>query len=95
MNSVAPPPQVSEAVLDHDYTILALKRYSEGVREFWTYTLRGMKKVEGSLVEPIKSFLHNDLRQLKVWFCPLRISMGVLTVTIGGPQNTRPFAEIL
>ena len=29
----APPSTVSEAVLDHDYTLLALTRYGEGARE--------------------------------------------------------------
>jgi len=29
-----PPLQLSEAVVDHDYTVLALKRFGEGAREF-------------------------------------------------------------
>jgi VAD1 Analog of StAR-related lipid transfer domain/BAR domain of APPL family/PH domain len=52
-------------MLDHDYTILTLKRYSEGTREFWSATLKWMKKVESTVVEPIKAFLSNDLGNLR------------------------------
>jgi hypothetical protein len=60
-----PPLQLSEAVLDHDYTVLALKRFGEGAREFWNSTLRGMKRAEVSVCDPIRTFLYNDLRLLK------------------------------
>lgn len=60
-----PPLQLSEAVLDHDYTVLALKRFGEGAREFWNSTFRSMKKAESTVCEPIRAFLHNDLRMLK------------------------------
>ncbi|KAF2031588.1 hypothetical protein EK21DRAFT_62836 [Setomelanomma holmii] len=60
-----PPLQLSEAVLDHDYTVLALKRFEEGAREFWNSTLRSMKRAESTVCEPIRAFLQNDLRILK------------------------------
>lgn len=60
-----PPLQLSEAVLDHDYTVLALKRFGEGAREFWNSTLRGMKRAESTVCDPIRAFLQNDLRMLK------------------------------
>jgi hypothetical protein len=60
-----PPLQLSEAVLDHDYTVLALKRFGEGAREYWSNTLRGMKKAEASVCDPVRAFLQNDLRMLK------------------------------
>jgi hypothetical protein len=62
----APPQQVSEALLDHDYTVLALKRYNEGAKEFWTATIKWMKKVESTVVEPIKTFIQTDVAGLKV-----------------------------
>jgi hypothetical protein len=61
----APPSNVSEAVIDHDYTLLALTRYGEGAREFWQQTLHGMKRYDTSVVDPIKAFLGTDLRQFK------------------------------
>jgi hypothetical protein len=60
-----PPLQLSEAVIDHDYTVLALKRFGEGAREFWNSTLRGMKRAETSVCDPIRQFVNNDLRMLK------------------------------
>ncbi|KAF2280443.1 transcription factor SipA3, partial [Westerdykella ornata] len=60
-----PPLQISEAVLDHDYTVLALKRFGEGARDFWNGTLRAMKRGESAVCEPIKAFVQSDLRMLK------------------------------
>jgi hypothetical protein len=60
-----PPLQLSEAVLDHDYTVLALKRFGEGAREFWNSTLRSTKRMESTVCEPIRAFLQNDLRIIK------------------------------
>lgn len=60
-----PPLQLSEAVLDHDYTVLALKRFGEGARDFWSSTLRGMKRAEATVCDPIRSFVQNDIRMLK------------------------------
>ena len=48
-----PPQALSEAALDHDYTILAIRRYNEGTREFWMNTIRGLKRIDGTVVEPI------------------------------------------
>lgn len=66
LSASAPPQQVSEAVLDHDYTLLAIKRYGEGAREFWTQMLKGVKRMDSTVVEPIRSFLDKDLRSLRV-----------------------------
>jgi hypothetical protein len=60
-----PPLQLSEAVVDHDYTVLALKRFGEGAREFWNSTLKTMRRAESTMVEPMRAFLQNDLRILK------------------------------
>lgn len=64
-NQSAVPLNISEAVLDHDYTLLALERYGEGAREFWTNTLRVLKKMESNIVEPIRIFMQRDLRVFK------------------------------
>lgn len=60
-----PPLQLSEAVVDHDYTVLALKRFGEGARDFWGSTLRSIRRAEATVCEPIRAFLHNDLRILR------------------------------
>ena len=60
-----PPSYISEAVLDHDYTLLAVKRYGEAAKEIWSATLSGLKKMEANMVDPIKAFLHADLQSFK------------------------------
>ncbi|CZS93425.1 probable Snf1p protein kinase interacting protein (SIP3 protein) [Rhynchosporium graminicola] len=60
-----PPPNVSEAVLDHDYTLLAMKRFGEGSREWWSQVISGMKKMDSNIVDPIKSFMTGELRNFK------------------------------
>jgi len=55
-----PPANVSEAVLDHDYTLLAMKRFGEGSREWWSQVILGMKKMDNNVVEPIKAFMSGE-----------------------------------
>lgn len=64
--AAAPPVHLSEAVVDHDYTLLAVKRYGEGFKDFWGSVIGGMKKLDVDLLEPIRGFLQNDLRNFKV-----------------------------
>ncbi|KAL8653338.1 MAG: hypothetical protein Q9210_002162 [Variospora velana] len=52
LSQITPPANVSEAVLDHDYTLLALNSYGEGARELWTSTILRMRKMEARMVEP-------------------------------------------
>lgn len=60
-----PPVQIDEATIDHDYTLLAVRRYGEGARDFWQATLRGAKRYEHSVVDPIKNFLGNEIRAFR------------------------------
>ena len=60
-----PPSHLSEAVIDHDYTLLAMKRYGEGAKDVWTAAISGLKKMEVRIAEPIKAFLQNDLRSFR------------------------------
>jgi hypothetical protein len=59
------PINISEAILDHDYTLLAIKRHGEGVRDIWGGLTGTVKKLDHSVAEPIKSFIHGDLRNFK------------------------------
>jgi hypothetical protein len=65
LSHATPPRQISEAILDHDYTLLAMQRYSEGAKEFWHHTLRVAKRYDATIVEPIRSFLNSDLKSFK------------------------------
>lgn len=52
-----PPSNISEAVLDHDYTLLAMRRFGDGSKEWWSHVVYSMKKMEANVIEPIKSFM--------------------------------------
>jgi hypothetical protein len=80
--SALPPPSISEAAIDHDYTVLALRRYNDGAREFWMSTIKWMKKVESTVIDPIKSFLQHDLASLKVLRRSLEIAQRHFDTTI-------------
>jgi hypothetical protein len=55
-----PPANISEAVLDHDYTLLAMKRFGETSREWWAQVISTMKKMETNVVEPIRAFMAGE-----------------------------------
>ncbi|KAL8667223.1 MAG: hypothetical protein Q9202_000796 [Teloschistes flavicans] len=65
LSQMLPPANVSEAVIDHDYTLLAIKRYADAARDLWTSTIQGMMKMEVNMVEPVRNFVQNDLRAFK------------------------------
>jgi hypothetical protein len=60
-----PPDSLSEAALDHDYTVLAMRRYGQGAHEFWSHAIGGFKKCQYSVVEPIRATLLKDFRPFK------------------------------
>jgi BAR domain of APPL family len=60
------PNAITEAVLDHDYSVLAMRKYGEGAKDYWMSTLAVIKRLTALVVEPIRYFLQNDLRGFKV-----------------------------
>ena len=60
------PSNISESVLDHDYTLFAMQRYAEGSKSFWTNIIAGAKKVERLVVEPLLAFQRGALKDFKV-----------------------------
>lgn len=58
-------PSAADGVVDNDYTFLALKRVGDGWREYWIQMLSTMKKMDGSVVDPIRQFIVGDLRNFK------------------------------
>ncbi|CAH0026785.1 unnamed protein product [Clonostachys rhizophaga] len=55
----------TDGVIDNDYTFLALKRVGDGSRECWMQLLSSMKRMESSVVEPVRGFLMGDMRNFK------------------------------
>lgn len=61
----SPPANVSEAVLDHDFTLLAMKRNGDGSHEWWSQVIAGIKKMDTIVVEPLRAFMSGELRNFK------------------------------
>ncbi|KAB8068321.1 hypothetical protein BDV29DRAFT_71783 [Aspergillus leporis] len=59
------PLAVSEAVLDHDYTLLSMKRCGDSSRDLWNGLVSTSKKIEILVAEPIRYFIQEDLRNFK------------------------------
>ncbi|CAI7600939.1 unnamed protein product [Penicillium bialowiezense] len=59
------PLVVSEAVVDHDYTLLAMRRCGEGSKDLWSGLVTTTRKMESLISEPIRDFIHEDLRHFK------------------------------
>ena len=59
------PAQISESMLDHDYSLLAMKRYSEGAKDFWMSMVSVVKRMTALVIEPIRAFLHNEIRTFR------------------------------
>ncbi len=55
-----PPSNVSEAILDHDYTLLAMRRFGEGTRENWSQMISAMKRMDTNIAEPIRAFMAGE-----------------------------------
>ncbi|POR34828.1 Putative PH domain-containing protein C19A8.02 [Tolypocladium paradoxum] len=58
-------PSAADGIIENDYSFLALKRVGDGQRECWMQTLSSMKKMDGLVIEPIRSFLGGDMRNFK------------------------------
>ena len=58
-------PSAVDGIIENDYAFLALKRVSDGQREFWMQVLSSIKRMDGAVLEPIRSFLSGDLRNFK------------------------------
>lgn len=59
------PSTIAESVVDHDYAVLAMKKYTECAKDFWMGMITAVKRLTPTLIEPIRNFLHHDLRAFK------------------------------
>ncbi|KAL4881316.1 hypothetical protein BJY04DRAFT_218486 [Aspergillus karnatakaensis] len=59
------PLMVSEATLDHDYTMLSMKRCGESSKDMWSGLVAAARKTEALVSEPIRAFIQEDLRSFK------------------------------
>ena len=88
------PLLVSEAVLDHDYTLQSMKRSGDSSRDMWNGLIATVKKMESLISEPIRTFIQDDLRNFKVSpGRPLKSCGSVPYPAIGVPPHPRPDPE--
>ena len=59
------PLNASEAIVDHDYSLLAMKKQSECSKDYWLGVSATIKKLTTLVIEPIRSFSLNELRAFK------------------------------
>lgn len=60
-----PPAHISEAVIDHDYTLVAMKKFGECSKDWWSNMTSSIKKMDSIVIEPIKLFLNGELKNFK------------------------------
>ncbi|ERS99079.1 hypothetical protein HMPREF1624_04274 [Sporothrix schenckii ATCC 58251] len=65
LSKIVPPPGVADGVIDADHTLLALKRVSDGSRDWWAGVSAALRRFDTVNAEPIRMFLHNDIRVFK------------------------------
>ncbi|TDZ71842.1 putative PH domain-containing protein [Colletotrichum trifolii] len=65
LSKIFPPAATADAIIDHDYTLLALRRISDGSKEWWSHIMSTLRKIDTISVDPIRSFVAADLRSFK------------------------------
>ncbi|KIX04684.1 uncharacterized protein Z518_05554 [Rhinocladiella mackenziei CBS 650.93] len=59
------PTTISESMLDHDYSVLAMKKYGDGAKDYWMSMVAVMKRLPTMVIDPVRQFMQNDLRAFK------------------------------
>lgn len=65
LRQTTPPHTGADGLVDPDYTLLALKRVGDAQRDWWGQILGVMRRMDGLTADPIRNFLHGDLRTFK------------------------------
>lgn len=65
LSKMMPPPSGADAVVDPDYTLLALRRAADGSRQWWTQVMGSARRMESVISDPIRAFMAGDLRGFK------------------------------
>ena len=61
-----PPSPVSEAILDPDNALPIARKFADSLRDHWVNVAKWAKRMELTVVEPIRMFLTTHLKALKV-----------------------------
>ena len=63
--NVIPPPTLSEAIVDHDYSLVAAKRFGDAAKDSWIANVAELKKLDTNMIEPLRQFTQTELRSFK------------------------------
>ncbi|ODQ65071.1 hypothetical protein NADFUDRAFT_51670 [Nadsonia fulvescens var. elongata DSM 6958] len=56
---------VADGIIDHDYTMLATRRYAEGAKYFWSRLIRSIKFHNLHFTEPLAELQKTEIRSFK------------------------------
>lgn len=56
------PMALSETMLDQDYSVLAMRKYGEGAKDYWMSMITVIKRLPSQICEPIRMFQMNELK---------------------------------
>lgn len=56
------PTALTETMLDHDYSVLAMRKYGEGAKDYWMSMITVIKRLPSQVVEPIRMFQMNEMK---------------------------------
>lgn len=59
------PRGLSEAVVDHDYTLLATTRHGDAARSYFQNIFRNVARSKDVVIDPINAFIKDDMRVFK------------------------------
>lgn len=59
------PTALSESMLDHDYSVLAMKKCADGAKDYWMSMIAMVKRLNHMVIDPIRNFLQYDLKAFK------------------------------
>lgn len=59
------PTALSESMLDHDYSVLAMKKCADGAKDYWMSMIAMVKRLNFTVIDPIRNFLQYDVRAFK------------------------------
>ncbi|KAK4442265.1 hypothetical protein QBC34DRAFT_387490 [Podospora aff. communis PSN243] len=63
--SSTPTAPASDAVLNADYTLPALRKASDSAKDWWGGILSSVRRLESTSVDPIRTFVQGDLRNFR------------------------------
>lgn len=59
------PTALSESMMDHDYSVLAMKKCADGAKDYWMSMIAMIKRFNFIVIDPIRNFLQYDLKAFK------------------------------